>query len=117
MKRFITILAVCALLISCVTGFSLAESEEFSVRGGIKFGMSPEEVIAIEEANGFYYDKSSDSEILYRSDSDYQLYYRETAGKLGSLQIMRYEYDFDLSSKKLYQLESYRENHLVLQRK
>ena len=104
LNRVVTILLL-TFMISSTTVISIAESEEFSVRGGVKFGMTPEEVIAIEESNGFYCDKSDDGDILYKSDYDYQLYYQTSVGKLGSLEIMRYEYDFDLKNKLLYQLE------------
>ena len=45
MKRIITILLLICLF--CSTGCA-KKPEEFSIRNGIKFGMTPEEVIAIE---------------------------------------------------------------------
>ena len=103
MKRIVALFAMFVLLITSAVSFSLAEAEGFSLRGGVKFGMSPEEVIAIEESNGYYYDLTSKGEILYNTGSEYNLYYQKTVGKLGSLNIMRFEYDFDLTKKQMYQ--------------
>lgn len=104
MKRMTVTLTILLLLVYTF-GEALGETEEFSLRGGIKFGMTPKEVISIEESNGFYYSKTSDGNTLYNAGYNYQLYYNNNPGKLGSLQIMRFEYDFDISDQKLYQIE------------
>ena len=93
-------IVVCLLL----SGASaVAEDEGFSLRGGVKFGMTPEQVIAVEKANGFYYDLTSKGEMLYNTGSEYNLYYGTNVGKLGTINIMRFEYDFDLKNKQMYQ--------------
>lgn len=102
MFKRITALALCLLLLLSAT----AVAEEFSLRGGVKFGMSPEEVIAIESSNGFKHDLTNDGELLYySSDSDnYQLYYQDNPlGKMGKIPIFRFEYDFDATEQKMYQ--------------
>lgn len=60
MKRIITILLLICLF--CSTGCA-KKPEEFSIRNGIKFGMTPEEVIAIEGEP-----HSTDDEDLYYYD-------------------------------------------------
>ncbi|MBQ8653839.1 MAG: hypothetical protein IJ507_02785 [Clostridia bacterium] len=81
-----------------------AQAESFSLRGGVRFGMSPEEVIAVEASNGYHHDLTSKGDLLYKADTSYQLYYqKKNIGSLGSLPIMRFEYDFDLVNKEMYQ--------------
>lgn len=50
MKKLISFVLVIVLALSMVA--AMAEEEEFSVRNGIKFGMTLDEVKAIEAANG-----------------------------------------------------------------
>ena len=50
MKKLISFILVITLALSMVA--AMAEEEEFSVRNGIKFGMTPDEVRAIEAENG-----------------------------------------------------------------
>ena len=102
MFRKVSVLVLIALL--AVFAVCAANAEEFSLRGGVKFGMSPEEVIAIEASNGFYHDLTSKGDMLYKHTTGYQLYFEDKGvGKLGNLSIMRFEYDFDLVTKKMYQ--------------
>lgn len=93
------------LLLVVMTAVPLAaQAEGFSLRGGVRFGMSPEEVIAVEASNGFHYDLTSKGDMLYKSDRNYQLYYADKdIGNLGSIPIMRFEYDFDLVNREMYQ--------------
>ena len=101
--RLIAFVCLLALSIIFTGSTAFAKDEEFSLRGGIKFGMTPEEVISIEESNGFNYSKTSSDEILYNTGMDYNLNYKSDIGKLGSLDIFRFEYDFDLVNKHMYQ--------------
>ena len=101
-KKTIAAVALICLLLAVISGSAFAE-EGFSLRGGIRFGMSPDEVIEIEKSNGYDYDLNSNGEKLYESDYSYQLYYQSCGGQLGNLSIFRFEYDFDLADKKMYQ--------------
>jgi len=97
-----------ALLLFLMTAtfcVSSAETDDgFSIRGGIRFGMTPNEIIAIEESNGFYYDLTSSGDILYNAGYSYQLYYEDhELGSVGTLPITRFEYDFDMTTKQMYQ--------------
>lgn len=81
-----------------------ASGERFSLRGGVMFGMAPDEVISIEASNGFQHDLTSSGDVLYKTDDNYQLYFQEhDIGTLGKMPIFRFEYDFDLVNKKMYQ--------------
>ena len=91
---------------------SLAGAEAFSLRGGVYFGMSPEEVVAVEESNGYNYSPTSYGEMIFKSLSDYQLYYDgnyqpfsdPAIGKVDTVIMERFEYDFDYEDQKLFQL-------------
>ncbi len=103
LKRiFVMLLAICVIS-TLFFQVSVAETKGFSLRGGIQFGMSPEEIIAIENSNGYFYSLTAKGNILYDTGYDYQLYYDTNIGNLGSLPITRFEYDFDYIDKKLYQ--------------
>ena len=98
-KKVLALLLALLALSACV-----AHAEDFSFRGGIRFGMSPEEIIAIEASNGFYYDLTMKGDMLYKHTTNYQLYFqKQQLGSLGTLPIMRFEYDFDLVNKQMYQ--------------
>lgn len=56
MKKAISILLVILILIVC--GIEVGIAEDFSIRNGIKFGMSMDEVAEIEEANNSIVEKS-----------------------------------------------------------
>lgn len=91
------------LLVLMVATLSFAHAEEFSLRGGIRFGMSPKKNIAIEASNGFHYDKTSKGETLYAYTMNDQFHFEYKFNcTLGALPIMRFEYDSDLSSKQMY---------------
>lgn len=92
------------LFIVLWTACCAACAEPFTLRGGIQFGMSPDEVIEIEASNGFHYDLTSKGDILYKGKNNYQLYFEDkNIGFLGTLPIYRFEYDFDLDEKLMYQ--------------
>lgn len=92
------------LLVFMLATLSFAHAEEFSLRGGVRFGMSPEEIIVIEASNGFHYDMTSTGETLYTHTTNYQLYFEDKINStLGTLPIMRFEYDFDLAGEQMYQ--------------
>ena len=56
MKKVISVLLVILILIVC--GIEIGIAEDFSVRNGIRFGMSIDEVAEIEEANNSIVEKS-----------------------------------------------------------
>ena len=101
-------LTIALALLLCCTVSSLAESETsgFTLRGGIKFGMTPEEIIEIEKSNGYEYTLTSKGDVLYDAGTCYNLYYGQSDSVfayLGKQPIMRYEYDFDKANKRMYQ--------------
>ena len=77
MKRIIAVIILCCVI--CMSGCTKVP-EEFTVRNGIKFGMSPEEVVAIEGKNIIsdigdtliYQDviMGADTEILFSFEED-----------------------------------------------
>lgn len=71
MKKLISFILAITLALSMVA--AMAEEEEFSVRNGIKFGMTPDEVKAIEAELGSPL-KSEDSDPVYKG-TDYTLDY------------------------------------------
>ena len=102
MKMFRKAIALLLALLSL--SVCVASAEDFSLRGGIRFGMTPEEVIAIEASNGFHYDLTNSGDTLYRHTTGYQLYFEDkNIGSLGTMPIMRFEYDFTLASRQMYQ--------------
>ena len=106
MKKLLAFLLCLALSLALLT-LSLAE-DRFSIRGGVTFGMSPEEIIEIEKANGLQPREVSGGGYLYESGRDLQLYYGAKGNplnaNLGLLKIMRFEYDFTSAGRKMYQL-------------
>lgn len=88
-------------------GFSTtAEGETyFTLRHGIRFGMTSEEVIRTERRNGFRYKKYEidDGDPLYDSGYNYQLNYEYPGVNLGGLKLCRFEYNFTRENRTLYQ--------------
>mgnify|MGYP007008594492 CR=1 FL=1 len=98
-------IALVLLALVMLSGICTACAEEsFSFRGGVKFGMSPQEVISVEESHGFYHDYTNSGDLLYVTNRNKQLYYQDKElGCVGTMPIMRFEYDFDLNATKMYQ--------------
>ncbi len=94
-------------IVTALPGFvKTAEGETcFTLRHGIRFGMTSGEVIRIERKNGFQYKDydMDDGEALYDSGYNYQLNYQPPGANLGGLKLNRFEYDFTRHDKTLYQ--------------
>lgn len=87
------------LVLAMLAGvFSVSLAEEFSIRNGIRFGQDPDTIIGIEKENGFAPNHTD----LYEGDEDDQLYF-ETGIRLGKVECLRIEYDFNKSDKLMYQ--------------
>ena len=100
-KAAVLVLAV--MLAVTLSGAAFADGSGFSLRGGIRFGMTPEEIIGIEKSNGFNNTLTRSGDLLYTTKDSLQLYYNDNTGYLGILPIFRYEYDFDPVSVKMFQ--------------
>ena len=79
MKKIISLILMIAMLIS-VSAFA---EEEFSLHNGVKFGMTSEEVAAIEEASGFKYHQydthgTIDGKIAGQEDASIFFYYNNS---------------------------------------
>ena len=109
-KRYTTLLAALVMLLVSVLCGTSAEAEPFSMRGGVKFGMTPAEVIAVEESNGFSNMPTRDGD-AFKSLSDWQVYYNGNyqffsdpdAGEVDTVIVERWEYDFDYEDQTLFQ--------------
>ena len=67
----------------------------FSVRYGTRFGMTPEEVAALELEHGYefvHYDPESPDVRLYDSGKDLELCYEAGGVWMGPLKLYRFEY-------------------------
>lgn len=60
MKRLVSLLMVFALMM-----ISVAWAEEFTIHSGVKFGMSVDEVIAAEKANGFHAELNNSGDVSF----------------------------------------------------
>ena len=69
MKKIVCLLLV--LLILAIIPISCTASEEFSMHSGVKFGMTMDEVIEAEKANGFSCNKRSLNYAYFSDSGDY----------------------------------------------
>ena len=87
MKKTISIFLILSVLTVCIIGAALAE--EFSVRNGVKFGLSANDVFAIEKENGITKTPSK------YDDTDYTSYSYSDVSIAGKLGYLNYEFSKD----------------------